>query len=330
MYKQTRYILGISLAALITLTACEQSFTGSHDEAPEQLKAVELNQNSLSKAQSDSDLGSVTSLLEVNDKLEESGANFRLEFAETITLAENGRHAAGQQIFANDRQKQLGAQWVPGDARRNADGNNLTYLVFDALSIANGSIDSEPAIDASFDTWNNIKKNSKLSINKVPDTGVNPSALLNIGGTGNPFLADITELGFLPGTIFDQVLGPDASTSVLGVTFTFTFIDGDGNPTDVNNDGFSDVALKEVWYNDDFLWTTDPIGSGTDIETVALHENGHALGFGHFGKISVIEKTSKLIVSPRSVMNAIVLGTQRDLLGTDKASYKSIYGNWPQ
>lgn len=326
MYNKVRYILGISLAALLTFTACEQSFTGTNEKEPEQLNAVELNQNSLSKAQSDSDLGSVLGLFEVNNKLEESGANFRVAFAETITLAENGRHTAGQQIFANDRQKQLGAQWVPGDARRNADGNNLTYLVFDTFSMANGSIDSEPAIDASFDTWNNIKRNSKLSINKVQDTGVFPSAIF---AGGNPFLADITELGFLPGSIFDQVLGPGAGGSVLGVAFTFTFIDGDGNPTDVNNDGFSDVALKEIWYNDSFLWTTDPNGAGVDIETVALHENGHALGFGHFGKISVINER-KLSVSPRSVMNAIVLGTQRELLGTDEASFNSIYGNWPQ
>ena len=329
MYKRIRYIMGISLAALLTFTACEQSFTGTNEEDPKPLSALKLDQNSLSKAQVDSDFGSVLSIHDVNAKLESSGANYRIEYAETITLAENGIHKAGQQIIANDREKQLGAQWVPGDIRRNADGNNLTYLVFQGLSFANGSIYSEPAIDASFDTWNNIKKNSKLSINKVADTGINPSALLNIGGPGNPFLADISEVGFLPGDIFDAVLGPGASGSVLGVTFTFTFTDSDGNPTDINNDGFSDVALKEVWYNDAFEWTTDPNGPGVDIETVALHENGHALGFGHFGKVSVINER-KLSVSPRSVMNALVLGTQRELLGTDKASFNSIYGNWPQ
>jgi len=329
MFIKIRYILGIGLAALLTFTACEQSFTGANDEQPKQLNAIEFDQNSMSKAQADIRLRSAINIQDINAALESNGANYRVAFAETVTLSEDGNHRGGQQIFANDREKQLGAQWVPGDIRRNADDNNLTYLVFQPFRLANGSIDSEPAIDASFDTWNNIKKNSKLSIKKVADTGANPSVLLNIGGPGNPFLADISEVGFLPGFIFDTVLGPGASQSVLGVTFTFTFIDGDGNPTDVNNDGYSDVALKEVWYNDSFLWTTDPNGIGTDIETVALHENGHALGFGHFGKVSVINER-KLSVSPRAVMNALVLGTQRELLGTDKASFNSIYGNWPE
>ena len=100
---------------------------------------------------------------------------------------------------------------------------------------------------------------------------------------------------------------------------------------DINNDGYDDTALKEVWYNDDFLWTdSGNTGDAIDIETVALHENGHALGFGHFGKIFVTNGNGKLHVAPRAVMNAIILGTQRDLLGTDKASYNSIYGSWPK
>ncbi len=93
---------------------------------------------------------------------------------------------------------------MPGNERRNADGNNLTYLVDQTWLPANfgtpNEVDGEPAIDASFDTWNNIKKNTKLDIVKVPDTGEQPSAF---------------------------------------------FVEGD--PTDINNDGYADTALKEVW-----------------------------------------------------------------------------------
>lgn len=275
------------------------------------------------------DLKGVKSFDDINDILKDEGVNIRLAYAETVTKQDNNDHASGQTIFANDRTKQLTAQWVPNDSRRNTDGNNLTYIIWDPFAPANfgqpNQFDGTPAIDASFDTWDTIKTKAKLDIVKRPNTLSNPSAILG----GNPFLADITQVGFLPGSLFETVVGPGSSNNVLGVTFTFVFIDSEGTPTDVNNDGFNDTALKEVWYNDDFIWTdSGNTATEVDLETVALHENGHALGFGHFGKISVTNN-NKLHVSPRSVMNAIILGTQRTLLGTDKASYKSIYGNWP-
>jgi hypothetical protein len=310
------------------MVSCEQSSINS-PTTDNQISSHDFDREALISDMNAS-LEGISSLEDINTKLAASGLNVKLAYAETVTSGADGADAAGQTIFANDREKQLTAQWVPGDARRLADGNNLNYVVFEPLSFANGTVDSEPAIDASFDTWNRVKKKSKLNIIKRADSGVFPSAIF---AGGDPFVADIVELGFLPAFVFEGVLGPGAGTSVLGVAFTFVFIDENGDPTDINNDGFSDVALKEIWYNDDFLWTTDPNGTGVDIETVALHENGHALGFGHFGKISVtnyLEDNAKLHVSPRAVMNAIILGTQRDLLGTDQASYNSIYGNWPK
>ncbi len=329
MIKKLKYILTTCIAVALVLTSCDQSTINSSND---EIQSAELDNYGLSadRSERDLDFDSINSLQDINAELAARGSNVRIAFAETITLGDGGAHAAGQTIFANDREKRLGAQWVPGDTRRDADGNNLTYLVDQTSSLANfgtaDQVDSEPAIDASFDTWNNVKKKAKLDIVKVPDPGIEPSFFFG----GNPFLADISEIGFLPGIFFEIIVGPGSSDNVLGVTFTFVFIDSDDNPTDINGDGFDDIAFKEVWYNDDFLWTTDPDGAGVDIETVALHENGHALGFGHFGKISITDSNGKVHVSPRAVMNAIVLGTQRDLLGTDKASYKSVYGNWPK
>lgn len=321
------------MMAALLLTSCSESSLNAPGADPSSSLSFQSHSKTITNYQlrDKLQLGSIESLQDINVKLAGQGLNIRLSYAETVTRKEDAQAATGQTIYANDRQKRLASQWVPGDERRMADDNNLTYLVYGPYAPANygtsNQIDSEPAIDASFATWNNIKKNAKLDILKRPDTGEFPSAIF---AGGNPFLADITEFGFLPGLYFDLVLGPGSSDTVLGVTFTFNFVDEAGNPTDINNDGYADTALKEVWYNDDFLWKIEATAAGTDIETVALHENGHALGFGHFGKISITGSNNKVHVSPRSVMNAIILGIQRDLLGTDQASYTNIYGSWPK
>ena len=334
--KLTVYLI---LVFVFVVSACQETSTNSVTEPEESIMAMEMNSMNSSQSENASglDIESLVNIHEINQQLASQGANVRLAFAETVTFGVGSAEPMGQTIFANDRQQRLDAQWVANDARRNADGDNITHVIDGSFAFANvfnlnPPINGEPAIDASFDTWNSLKKNAKMNVVKVPDNGAtNYSVLL---GTGDPvadaLYADISTIGFLPGAVFDAVLGAGSSTNVLGVTFTYVWLDGAGNPSDVNNDGYNDVALKEVWYNDDFLWTTDSNGAGVDIETVALHENGHALGLGHFGKIFGTNKNGKLHVATRAVMNAVILGTQRELLGTDKSSYNSIYGSWPK
>jgi hypothetical protein len=113
--------------------------------------------------------------------------------------------------------------------------------------------------------------------------------------------------------------------NVLAATFTFVFVQG-GVPTDIDNNGKADVALREILYNDRFLWA---INANIDIETVALHEVGHGLSQGHFGKAFGTDANGKVHFAPRAVMNAAYSGIQQSPAGTDNGGHCSIWGSWP-
>jgi hypothetical protein len=228
----------------------------------------------------------------------------------------------GQTVFFNDRVKQLGAHFVPGDPRRGGR-TNITYLVDqvegpnDGLTVAQ----TTAAIDRAMATWNGVNC-STIPITKLPDIPGLDIGLVEslLGQTGGPFfLADITHAGWLPA----NVLPPN----VIGVTFTFIFIDpATGAPTDIDNNGKADVAFREILYNDRFVWR---INGNIDVETVALHESGHGLSEGHFGKAFGTDANGKIHFAPLAVMNAAYSGVQQDLKGTDNGGHCSIWGSWP-
>jgi hypothetical protein len=322
--KGAKLLTGLLVSAAIA--GCTEQPAGPTDESSEaQFKKVQ-------EIEAVVEAPLTEYLLEVNRKLAAEGLGVALEKAE-ISYAPSAEPGRAHVLFATDRTLRLTSRWVPGDARRLADGDNLTYLNYGPLMTANGFIDAEPEVDDSFETWAALSCNN-VPLIKRPDQGVWPSAILTQNGVaGDPFVADIVTIGFLPGFIFDLVLGPGASNNVLGVTFTFIFggFDSSGNftPSDVDNNGRTDTALKEVWYNDAFAWTDTGTGDEIDIQTVAFHENGHALELGHFGRVAINLASGKLQVSPRAAMNAFILGTLREPLGTDNASYCGNWASWP-
>jgi hypothetical protein len=110
---------------------------------------------------------------------------------------------------------------------------------------------------------------------------------------------------------------------------SFIFIDLDtGLPTDINGDRYLDTALNEVYYNDNFgapggdrtgnPWGIDSVLPGIDVETIALHENGHSLGLGHFG------------APPSAVMNPFYGGIQQQPLPIDNAGMATLFASWPK
>jgi hypothetical protein len=168
-------------------------------------------------------------------------------------------------------------------------------------------------------TWDLATTCSAAANVKVADVGADVDLidfLLGFGAPGGE-VADLVHAGWVPAGIFGN--------NVIGVTFTLVWVSG-GSATDINQDGKSDVAWREIYYNDRFVWR---INGNIDVETVALHEAGHGLSQGHFGKIFITDANGQLHFSPRAVMNAAYGGVIQDLTGTDLAGHCSIWGDWP-
>lgn len=271
-------------------------------------------------------------LVEMNEKLAVEDLDVRIDRATWITPAATGQ--AGQTVFANDRgNKQLDLHFVPGDPRRD-ERTNITYVIDGTDGAATGGLandDTEPAIDRAMATWQDVEC-ADVTIDKAVDPGMDigfVEALFTDSGLPMPVqFADLIHGGWLPAEFFDAI-ADDGADFILGVTFTLTFVDDDDNPTDIDGDGKTDVAFREIYYNNNFAWGIDTGGSPIDVETIALHEAGHGLSQGHFGRIHQTDANGKLHFAPFAVMNAAYSRQAQALEGTDLSGHCSIWGSWP-
>lgn len=264
----------------------------------------------------------------INDALSSKGANYRVAMAELITAA--GSNEAGQTVIAkNVGNKQLPADFVPGDVRRtwsSNGGNEITYAIdqtADAVPPMGGlsAAATTAAIEAGTNTWRDVRC-SDLGLSRNNDFGIDLGYIAALFGLGGSlFVAgDVMNTGFTDIDFFG---------GVLGATFTFIWIDGSGNPTDIDNNGRDDVAFREIYYDPSWEWAdTGNSADGIDLESVAVHEIGHGLSQAHFGTVA-IKKKGYLKASPRAVMNALYTGTYRDLVGTDNGGHCSLWADWP-
>lgn len=177
----------------------------------------------------------------------------------------------GQVIFEDRGNKQLAPQWVPGDPRRNGRtdiGYAIAPVVGPAAPTGLTPAEVEAAIDRGMTTWEEPTCSEGLTIPR---------------GTLTDWLAfdsDILHAGFAP-------LAP----GVIGVTSPFIFVDSDtGEPTDIDSDGHLDYAFAVITYSSEFAWAID---DNFDVETIALHEAGHGLAQGHFGKAFITRPTAR-------------------------------------
>ena len=265
--------------------------------------------------------------------------NIQLSVVEWITAGDE----AGQTVFFNNRgNKQFDRDWVPGDPRNDIGLGTALGWGIDGVEVTADVLPAEDllAIGAGMQTW----QDETCSFIPLVDLGlsdfdygfvqwiVSMESGQDFGGSDFffPFLA---HSGFLDGAFFDEIVceseEPGCGADILGITFTFVWIDGPGGPpTDVDNNNKFDTAFSEIYYNDDFDW-----GDGTDdtidIQTVALHEAGHGLSQAHFGKLHRTDRNGKFHFSPRAVMNAGYTGVQRSLAATDSAGHCSNWASWP-
>lgn len=274
-------------------------------------------------------------IVSVNEGLEARRAPIRLHSAEAFVLG-NGLFRVGNRF-----KRYYGARWVPGDVRRDADGDRLTYLVDQsdgATSSGLTSAQTEAAIDRVAQTWAGEECLAAAPLVKRADTGADPdildSAVLPLDyEEGNPFLADITFAGWYPIDLF-IAWAPSFLGRIIAFSETYIFFDDETfqQPTDVNRDGYLDTALNEVYFNDEYgdpdgsrpdrPWAIDPPLGGPefDVETVALHEMGHSLGLGHFGP------TPLAIMNPAPPRSADPPHTYP----SDSSAICSLYASWPR
>ena len=251
---------------------------------------------------------------EINEELAKQGHNIAVAAIKFYTIGW-GR--------PENRILQTGNRWVPNDPRRLAQGIDITYLVDQSDGDTNGLVNAqtEAAIDRALDTWNTDRALRKVNLVKQPDLGYDPDILdyfYGFGGYGYWFLADIVNAGWLPKTFFEAVGGPGGGEEILAFSVDFIFVDNSGDPTDIDGDNYLDTALSEVYYNDFFAWGIDAPSPEIDVETVALHENGHSLGIGHFGP------------PPIAVMNPVYAGISQSLFPIDRAGMRAVWSSWPK
>lgn len=261
----------------------------------------------------------------MNDQLALMGENVRVVVTDFLTYEE-----AGPRIYFNDRVKQMDSHWVPGDPRRYGV-NEIYWLSETVEGTANGVTfeQTQTAVDNAMATWNTVNC-ATIPLVQLPDYDIDWGYVQYLVGMGGipGWYADITHAGWLPGAFFDYIGGPGASDSILGVTFTFIWIDtATGDPTDIDNNGKTDVAFREVYYNNKFPWSiglTYPI----DVESIVVHEMGHGVSLDHFGKL-FRTPNGKLHWAPKAIMNAGYTGVQTELTGTDHGGFCSVWGSWP-
>lgn len=220
------------------------------------------------------------------------------------------------------------------------------------------------AIRRAMATWDSVRC-SGLVLTEVPASsgaGVVNWLLMAIA---NPMLFATTTPPSIPADILHagfrthqwaglNLLGPALKIHDDIVAATFTFVGTDpatGLLSDVDNNQKADVAFREIYYSSDVTWKVERSdrrghddddhdrrgrnrgrddrpatdAEAFDVQTVALHEAGHALSLEHYGQ-EVTRRDGSVDFKPEAVMNPVYTGTMQRLQAADVAAH--CIGGW--
>ena len=329
MRKSTYSLVGALATVAIAISACAPDVT-----EPTSSATALTDGPSFAKKAAVSEDATIAWLIarvdQFNASQEAKGSTLRLDYPWLFRLG------LGTDPFGRLR---TGSRWSNPNVTYVLDESDYTTDVSSSLV--------EAALVSSFDSWNAIA-NTGVHATRIADPGGNFDVLDGtLTGTTCDDIFDVTSPNYVPGPPFqgdfqnpvaDIVVGgwinPQyfisclGSINIIGVTWTFFQADTDG-------DNYLDRLYVEQFYNPAFAWTTTnavylDFGAPIDIETIAVHENGHAHGLGHFGgpinRQPFKLKPNLRVFNPEAVMNPFYLGgEERSPLPTDVAGLRTLY-----
>ncbi len=346
-----------SALALAGLAACADhpATSPSDGDAPAQMK----------RSSSSTEINVKRMMARMNTNLARRGSNIRVGKAELRYLAKRYDPLSPTIIVANDRTHTFPAEWVVGDPRRDGrigvtyafDPQLQTFITglgfpvpvieVDGVNFRlTSQVELEGFLEEGIQAWR-ARKCSDAPIVQVPvPPGTDPDLLdeffLGLPSPSPTYAqpADIVQAGWEPLEFFEGIR-PGGSSEILGITFTFVFVEDQGTPdpsddvpTDIDGDGEFDTALAEIYYNPLFIYTNRGLLGFVDIFSVVAHETGHGFGLAHFGKIFITKKAAAdgiqvgdFKFAPKALMNAVYITGRDDLVGSDNASFCQIWAS---
>ena len=294
---------------------------------------------------------------EINTQLARAKSNLRILKAE-IRMNDQYNGVTSTLIFANDRFRGIGAEWVKGDPRR--DGNpGVTYENAAPLGVRPFVINADRTtfsqtsfavldqqIEEAMSAWRALPCSSAPITRVAIPAGTDPDQLDNLFngiplGANYAQTADIVQGGWQVPQFFRNIAimdgqPPSTGDNIIGITFSFIFVDANDNPTDIDRNRKADLGLAEIYYNGRFVWDNSGLLDGRviDFYSIIAHETGHGLGLGHLGKIFVTRhdaadgiQLSDVKLAPKALMNAAYLAGRDEITGTDNSQFCEIWAS---